>query len=73
MNMAASQNLTNKDQKFQHLHTVLRTLGPESSLQRGYSITFDANGNVLRSREGIGKGERLTTRLADGEILSVVE
>ena len=73
MNMAASQNLTNKDQKIQHLQTVLRTLGPESSLQRGYSITFDANGNVLRSSEGIGKGERLTTRLADGEILSVVE
>jgi len=73
MNMAAMQHLTNKERQIQHLQTVLRTLGPESSLQRGYSITFDANGQVLRSREGIGKGARLTTRLADGEISSVVE
>jgi exodeoxyribonuclease VII large subunit len=61
-----------QQQRLHHLTAMLRTLGPESSLQRGYSITFDAQGNILRRPQEASLGSTLTTRLAKGEIKSVV-
>ena len=51
----------------------LRHLSPYGVLERGYSITFDAEGRVVRGVEGLAPGARLTTRLADGTATSVVE
>ena len=42
-------------------------------LERGYSITLNAEGRVVRGVEGLAPGARLTTRLADGTVTSVVE
>jgi exodeoxyribonuclease VII large subunit len=67
------QKLQSHQQHLAHLDSLLRTLGPESSLQRGYSITFDESGNVIRSRKDVSPGKKLITRLSDGEIHSVVE
>ena len=51
----------------------LRHLSPYGVLERGYSITLDAEGRVVRGVEGLAPGARLTTRLADGTATSVVE
>ena len=51
----------------------LRHLSPYGVLERGYSITLDAEGRVVRGVEGLAPGTRLTTRLADGTATSVVE
>ena len=52
----------------------LRLLSPLSVLQRGYSITLDAeSGSVVRDAAGLAPGRRLRTRLARGEVASVVE
>ncbi len=52
----------------------LRLLSPLSVLQRGYSITLDAeSGAVVRDAAGLAPGRRLKTRLARGEVASVVE
>jgi exodeoxyribonuclease VII large subunit len=67
------QKLQSHQQHLAHLDSLLRTLGPESSLQRGYSITFDESGNVIRSRKDVSPGKKLITRVSDGEIHSVVE
>ncbi|CAN0362045.1 unnamed protein product, partial [Ectocarpus sp. 4 AP-2014] len=48
----------------------LESLSPLGVLQRGYSLTTDANGKVVRSIEEIDAGDRLKTRLAEGEIIS---
>jgi exodeoxyribonuclease VII large subunit len=54
------------------LRSILRALGPESSLQRGYSITFDEKGEVLRDARDVRNGMKITTRLAEGQIISIV-
>jgi exodeoxyribonuclease VII large subunit len=41
-------------------------------LERGYSVTRDSTGRVLRSASGLTPGSRLLTRLADGDVESVV-
>ncbi len=52
----------------------LDLLNPQSALARGYSITLDAeSGRVVRSIQSTRKGQKLTTRLRDGEVRSRVE
>jgi exodeoxyribonuclease VII large subunit len=52
----------------------LRLLGPEQVLARGYSITLDAaTGRVLRDAARVQAGQRLKTRLQQGEVSSRAE
>jgi exodeoxyribonuclease VII large subunit len=52
----------------------LRLLGPEQVLSRGYSITTDAaSGKILRDAKQVKPGQRLRTRLKQGEVTSVAE
>ena len=72
--------LTSFDAQFaskrDHLLGVLRNLrllGPQQTLARGYSITRDAAGNVIRHATQVRAGEVLHTRVSDGEIISTVD
>jgi exodeoxyribonuclease VII large subunit len=52
----------------------LHLLGPEQVLARGYSITMDAEtGAVVRQAHALRAGQRLRTRLKEGEVTSKVE
>ena len=51
--------------------TRLELLNPYAVLGRGYSITTDADGHVVRRAADIASGDRVTTRLAEGEFTSV--
>jgi exodeoxyribonuclease VII large subunit len=55
------------------LTSMLRSLGPESVLSRGYSLTADSQGNVVTSVQQVKTGETLVTRLADGSLQSRIE
>jgi exodeoxyribonuclease VII large subunit len=63
-----------KDHK-EKLHSLgghLEALSPLKVLERGYSITRDAEGRVLKRAADARPGEAITSRLADGEIRSTV-
>jgi exodeoxyribonuclease VII large subunit len=51
----------------------LRLLGPQQTLERGYSITLDVHGSVVRSVQTLKVGDPIHTKLAEGEVNSVVE
>jgi exodeoxyribonuclease VII large subunit len=52
----------------------LRLLGPQQVLARGYSITIDeATGKILRNAEDTKAGQKLSTKLSQGEVRSRVE
>ena len=52
----------------------LHSLGPEQVLARGYSITRDAaTGKVLRDATRVTSGQKLQTRLHQGEVSSRVD
>ncbi|HKI68749.1 MAG TPA: exodeoxyribonuclease VII large subunit, partial [Verrucomicrobiae bacterium] len=52
----------------------LRLLGPEQVLSRGYSITMDAaSGRIIRRAKDVEPGQRLKTRLKEGEVISKVQ
>ena len=51
----------------------MRALDPRRVLERGYSITRDADGRVLRSADAVVAGELVETELAGGRVTSRVE
>jgi exodeoxyribonuclease VII large subunit len=55
------------------LQAALAGLDPAAVLGRGYSITYGAGGEVLRDVSGAKAGDELRTRLAHGELRSVVK
>lgn len=52
---------------------TLRLLDPATTLARGWSITRDSQGNIVKSIDDIAAGDVLTTALANGTITSRVE
>lgn len=56
-----------------NLAAMLRTLGPESTFARGFSLTTDRHGKIIRDASGVAEGDRLVTQLAKGKIHSTVD
>ncbi|MEM7708346.1 MAG: exodeoxyribonuclease VII large subunit [Pseudomonadota bacterium] len=50
----------------------LQAVSPVAVLNRGYSVTYDSEGAVIRSSTGLKPGQALITRLAEGEVGSTV-
>lgn len=50
----------------------LELVGPNSVLSRGYSMTVDQLGQVVRRVSDVRPGQQITTRVADGSFASVV-
>jgi exodeoxyribonuclease VII large subunit len=69
----ALSGLDSRKNRVAELTNILRLLGPRQTLERGYSITMDVNGTVIRSLQGLKIGDRIHTKLAIGEVNSVVE
>jgi exodeoxyribonuclease VII large subunit len=70
----AHVHLRNGRNRFEATEARLRLLGPEQVLARGYSITMDAeSGRIVRRAKETKPGQKLNTRVKEGEIRSVVE
>ena len=68
------QGVKDSQNRFVTLEARLRLLSPTNVLERGYSVTFDAEtGQVIRDATEVKPGQRLKTRLKQGEIRSVAE
>lgn len=50
----------------------LSAVGPMQVLARGYSLTMSQGGAIVRSPSQVASGDLLRTRLAEGEVMSVV-
>ena len=59
--------LADAEQRFRRLDGILRVLGPEATLQRGYSITTDLNGKIIRSTTGLSPKSDILTLLSEGK------
>lgn len=51
---------------------LLRTLGPESTLERGFTLTLDAAGRVVRDAAQLHQGDAFQIRLHKGRVHGVV-
>ena len=58
--------------RFQHMEGILSVLGPEATLRRGYSITTDERGTVIRTLAAVRPKRKIRTRITDCEFSSEV-
>ena len=65
--------LERQSQKLMMHAASVRLLDPVTTMARGWSITRDSSGKVVRSISDIKKGDTVVTALADGSITSTVE
>ena len=57
-------------QRFAQTEAMLRVLGPDATLRRGYSMTLDAGGKLIRSAQAVRPKMKIRTRVSDGEFES---
>jgi exodeoxyribonuclease VII large subunit len=68
----SQQRFDQARQRWERATGLLRVLGPEGTLERGYSITRDARGKVIRRVAEAKTRTRIKTRVRDGEFESTV-
>ena len=66
------QKIDNARERFQRADAILRVLGPDATLRRGYSITTDESGKLIRSIATVRPKMKIRTRVSDGEFGSDV-
>ncbi len=69
----AVRPLTPWSQRLAGYETQVRLLDPRQLLQRGYTITLNADGKVSRKADKLAPGDRLTTVFVDGQVESIVQ
>ncbi len=66
-------DVTRRRDRLDTLDRTLQAMGPVSVLERGFSMTTDESGAVVRTTAGVEPGVRLVTHLVDGRIETLVE
>jgi exodeoxyribonuclease VII large subunit len=64
--------IENARHRFSRIEGILRVMGPEATLRRGYSITMNDGGQIIRTTAAVTSKSRIRTRVSDGEFDSEV-
>ena len=64
--------LENAKHRFQRIEGILRVLGPDATLRRGYSITTNERGQIIRTIAAVRPKMKIRTRVSDGEFGSEI-
>jgi exodeoxyribonuclease VII large subunit len=69
---AAKNQLERARQRLLSLERSTALLGPQQTLERGYSITRKTTGEIVQRSDDVKIGDEILTRLAEGELRSEV-
>lgn len=70
---AAASDLRRGDEAVAGSRRVLTAFDPTRQLERGWTLTTDDDGALVRTAASLGPGQRITTRFVDGARTSVVD
>jgi len=73
LEFAGKSGLGQLEQRLRRLAAVVRTLGPEATFARGFSITMNENGEILKDASKVKAGDVIRTQLAEGALSSEVK
>ena len=65
--------LESAQHRFQRIEGILRVLGPQATLRRGYSITLNEHGKIVRTITAVRPKMKIRTRVSDGEFGSEIQ
>ncbi len=72
LTLQPGRRLEVEDLRLGHWQRLLGAYDYQRQLERGYSVTRDATGAVVRSAAAVTVGSLLLTRLSEGEVVSTV-
>jgi exodeoxyribonuclease VII large subunit len=67
-----AHQVENAKHRFSRIEAILRVLGPDATLRRGYTITMNDRGEIIRTAILVRPKMRIRTRVSDGEFNSEV-
>jgi exodeoxyribonuclease VII large subunit len=70
---AVARGLDNRGNRLGHVRAMLGERNPFTILQRGYSITRNASGHIVRDAQALAAGSEISVRLARGELGATVQ
>lgn len=73
LSRAGDYYVTSRAERLEALRGKLTALSPMGVLERGYALVFNDQGRLVRSIKDLQKGQRTTTRLADGSVTGTVD
>ena len=73
INRAARQKISHFGQELKEMTARLNTINPLAVLARGYSLTSDPKGQLLVDCDSVVAGDKISTRLANGTVISTVD
>jgi exodeoxyribonuclease VII large subunit len=73
MDAALARNLDIHRNRLRHAQAILGERNPLAILQRGYSITRDGSGRIVRDAQSLAAGSEISVRLARGELGATVQ
>ena len=65
--------IENARHRFERIEGILRVLGPDATLRRGYSITMNERGKIVRTIAAVRPKMKIRTRISDGEFSSEIQ
>jgi len=68
-----SRSLENARHRFERIEEILRVLGSDATLRRGYSITMNERGKIIRTVATVRAKMKIRTRVSDGEFGSEIQ
>lgn len=69
----ARAHVTRADDRLTGWRRLLAAYDVDRQLERGYTLTLDGSGRIVRHAGALAPGQRVVTRFADGSARSVVE
>ena len=70
----ATQSFINRsNERCEKAAVAIKALGPNSVLDRGFSLTQDKDGTLITSIKNVNSGDKLETRVSDGIINTTVD
>ncbi len=74
LHRAIHQRLNSRRQSVESLIRAMHAISPQATLERGYAIvTRQADGALVNQTHQVKSGDRITTQLAHGRLLSQIE
>ena len=73
LDLSMERGIANRRHRCQSLGSLMQSLSPDSILKRGFSLTCDEKGRLISEVHQVKPGDKVRTRVADGEFISLVE
>ncbi|RKZ14093.1 exodeoxyribonuclease VII large subunit, partial [bacterium] len=73
LKLPALRRLREQSRRLDAARSTVRALDPQRVLERGYALALDDAGKAVNTVAGLGKGDRLGIRLADGSLDTVID